>query len=247
MFDILQPAHGGWRGVRLTLVLCAVVALGASRCAQAHNILGEYVQHGIHLTVGAQHIDITVDLTFFEQWSSRERGVMDADGSGAVTRAELESYLKRLASQLSKRVKLRVAGRELPLIPLYDPEIDLLADDTVAQAHHRLRLFFFVSTPELNAGDVIVIEDTLWPEAKAIATPQTEGRDGCKLTTLVSVDAGLTSVSTQEEALLFKFRCLQPPTKAVQPEANPIRLAITAAKSSASPQPLEPSATHSAP
>ena len=241
MFDILQPAHGGWRGVRLTLVLCAVVALGASRCAQAHNVLGEYVQHGIHLTVGAQHIDITVDLTFFEQWSSRERGVMDADGSGAVTRAELESYLKRLAPQLSTRVKLRVAGRELPLIPLYDPEVDLLADDKVGPAHHRLRLFFFAPTPELNAGDVIVIEDSLWPEAKAIATPQTEGHDGCKLRTLVSVDASSTSARAEEKTGLLNFRCLQPPSKPQQLEANSNLSAATAAKSSPSSQQLKPS------
>jgi len=247
MCDTFQAAHGRWSKVRLTLLLCAITALGAPRPAEAHNFLSEFIQHGIRLTVGAEHVDITVDLTFFEEWSARERAVMDADGSGNITRTELESYLNKLAPQLSRQIGLRVAGRELTLIPLYDPEVDLLADDKVGSSHHRLRLFFFVSTPGLAAGDEIVIEDRLWPEAKALATPQIEGRDGCKLTTLVAVDAALATARSQEEKRLFKFRCLQPPNKPAESMNNPTRSAAKVAGPSAFPQPSKSSATHSMP
>jgi len=244
MCDILQATQSRRGGVRLALGLCAIVAFGAPRLVEAHNILSEFIQHGVHLTVGAQHMDVTVDLTFFEEWSAREREVMDADDNGSITRAEQEIYLRKLAPEISKHVKLRVAGREVTLVPLYDPEVDLLADDKVGPAHHRLRVFFFAPTPALRAGDEIVIEDSFWPEAKALATPQTEGHDGSKLTTLVSLEAGLTPArARQGEAHRFKFHCLEPPTKAAEPTAHPTRSATAAATTSASPQQLKPSST----
>jgi hypothetical protein len=242
MCDNFQAAHRGRRRARLVLLLCASLALQPQRSTQAHNILSEFIQHNLHLTVGTQHLDVTVDLTFFEEWSARERKAMDADGSGDITRAELEAYLNKCAPQLARQVKLRVAGRELPLVPLYNPEVDLLADRKVGPAHHRLRLFYFAPTPELRAGDEIVIEDQLWPEAKAIATPQTEGRDGCKLMNLVSVDAGLTSSRLQDEKRLFRFRCVQPPAT----KANPVHL-LPARQIESAPKPRQPSRTGVAP
>ncbi len=217
MWDQFQTARRGWRRACLVWLLCAGVALGATRSARGHNFLGEFIQHGIQLTVGAQHIDVTVDLTFFEEWSAREREAMDADDSGDITRVELENYLKRLAPQLARQVKLQFADRELALVPLYEPEIDLLGDNQVGPAHHRLRLFFFAPTPELRAGDELVIESDLWPEAKAIATPQSEGRDGCKLTTLISVDAGLTTFRSERETSLIQSSRIE----ALDPGAPP--------------------------
>lgn len=233
-----HTAHREWSRARLVLLLCASFTPGGPPSTQAHNILSEFIQHGVQLTVSAPHVDVTVDLTFFEEWSVRERGAMDADGSGDITRVELENYLKRLAPQLARQVKLRVAGRELALVPLYEPEIDLLGDKQVGPAHHRLRLFFFAPTPELHAGDELVIESGLWPEAKALATPQSEGRDGCKLTTLISVDAGLTNPPSQGEKRLFKFRCQQPPSPKAKPGNPPAARAVESA-----PNPRQPGRT----
>lgn len=247
MWDQFQIAHRGWSRAFLVLLLCASFRPGVPPSAQAHSILSEFIQHGVQLTVGTQHIDVTLDLTFFEEWSVRERKVLDADGSGDVIRSEIESYLKRLAPQLARQVKLRVAGRELALVPLYEPEIDLLGDNQVGPAHHRLRLFFFAPTPELRAGDDLLIESRLWPEAKALATPQSEGRDGCKLTTLISVDAGLTDPRSKGEERLFTFRCLVPPTKASQAASSSSRSSLSAPKPSFSPGPLKTSATPSEP
>jgi len=207
-----RTLHAWRNGVRPVWRLFALVAIGMSSSAEAHDVLGTYVQHGVHLTIGMDHVDVTLDLTFFEEWSTRERRTMDADASGKITRTELNSYVTKFAPQLAQQVKLRVAGREVPLVPLYDPEVDLLANDTVGPAHHRLRLFFFAPTPMLQEKDEIVIEDHLWPEAKALATSAAEGRDGCTLTAEDSAHAGSAPLRP-DGAHVFKFRCLGAPVK----------------------------------
>ncbi len=175
-------------------------------------MLGSCVQHTVQLAVGAQHIDVILDLTFFEEWSASERAAMDADGNGAITRPEQEAYLKRIGAGLGKQVKLFVAGRELPLAPLYDSEIDLLGTSRVGPAHHRLRLFFFGTTPaDLRAGDEIVVQDKLWPAAQMLATPRAEGRDGCRLATGLPADAELLPGRAGQPRRIT-FKCLQPPS-----------------------------------
>jgi hypothetical protein len=193
------------------LLLLAGLELGWPQSATAHDLFTAYIQHSVHLAVGAKHVDLTLDLTFFEEWSARERLAMDADADGRITRAEIESYLKRLAPELAKQVKLRVASREVPLAPLYDPELDLLGNDKAIPGHHRLRLFFFAPTPAtLRANDEFVIEDRLWPEAKMLATVVAEGRDGAALEAEQPSDPGLAPLRPGE-AWLFKIRCLKPP------------------------------------
>jgi hypothetical protein len=193
--------------------LVAVVMTGLPVAGFAHDVLTNFVQHSLHLTLGAHHLDLRVDLTFFEEWSARERKAMDADGNGRIARLELESYLKKLAPEISRQLALRVAGREVPLVLLYDPEIDLLGGENTGPAHHRLRLYFFASTPStLRSSDEIVVEDRLWPEAKALVTLQAEGHDGSVLQTETPDDPGFVS-ARPGEARLGKFRCLKPPQK----------------------------------
>lgn len=206
-------------------LLVAGVAISLHHRAAAHDLFTAYIQHRVSLTVGARYSDVEIDLTFFEEWSARERAVMDADANGRITRAEVESYLKERAPELAREVKLRVAGHELALVPLFAPEVDLLGNDRTGPAHHRLRLFFFAPTPTpLHAADEIVIEDRLWPTANALGMLQVEGRDGCSLETGKTSDPGLASARA-DEARLFKARCLKPPkAKADEPavsRANP--------------------------
>jgi hypothetical protein len=216
-----QPLPAGRKGVRPAWLLCALAAIGLSPLAEAHDVFRAYVQHAVHIAIGAQHVDLTLELTFFEEWSTRERRIMDADATGIISQAELESYVRKLAPQLAKALKLRVAGRDLPMVPLYDPEVDLLANHKVGEAHHRLRLFFFAPTPILHEGDEIVVEEHLWPEAKALATSQAEGRDGCTLPTEASVDARL-AIARADGARWFKFRCLKPPLKPSAAQRSPL-------------------------
>jgi hypothetical protein len=212
-------------------LLLAGAAIGSPRYAAAHDLFAAYIQHSVSLTVGARHIDLTLDVTFFEEPSARERVVMDADANGFIARSELESYARKLAPQLAQQVSLRVAGQTLPLVPLYTPEIDLLGQDKVGPAHHRLRLFFFASTPRtLRAGADIVVEDRLWPDTKALGTLQAEGRDGCALETQKTSDPSFEPASGGE-ARLFKVRCLKPPAApASGPGLSPTNTTGTASK-----------------
>ena len=211
MNNSFQGSRGRRRSVWLAVLLLAGTVIGLRRYAAAHDLFAAYVQHSVHLTVGARHIDLTLDMTFFEEPSARERMVMDADANGHITRSELESYVRKLAPELAEQMDLRVAGQDLPLIPLYSPEIDLLGSDKVGPAHHRLRLFFFAPTPTaLRADAEIVIEDRLWPETKALGTLQAEGSDGCALEAEKTSDPSFAPASAGE-ARLFKVRCLKPP------------------------------------
>jgi hypothetical protein len=159
---------------------------------------------------------------------------MDADADGRITRAEIEAYLKKLAPELSKQVELRVAGRELPLAPLYDPEADLLGNDKAIPGHHRLRLFFFAPTPAtLRAGDEFVIEDRLWPEARALAYVAAEAQDGSTLEAEQSHDPALAPLRLGG-AHVFKVRCLKPPTPN---PAAPNLSATNSIKSASKPPP----------
>ena len=218
------------RSVWLAVLLLAGTVIGLQRRAAAHDLFAAYVQHCVHLTVGARYIDLTLDLTFFEQPSLRERAVMDADANGHITRSELESYVRRLAPQLAEQVVLHVASQEVPLVPLYDPEVDLLGNAKVGPAHHRLRVFFFAPTPAaLQADTDIVVEDLLWPETKALGTLEAEGRDGCTLQPETPSDPAFAPASG-DEARLFKVRCLKPPTApASSPVSSPTNTTETAA------------------
>jgi hypothetical protein len=193
------------------LGLLALGLCGLQPHTAAHGILAAYIQHGVHLKVDGRHIDLTLDLTFFEGPSARERALMDADANGRITRSEVDAYLKKLSPALFTQVKLRVAGREVPLVPLYDPEIDLFNEQTTALAHHRLRLYFFAVTPAgLRTGDEILVEDQLWPDSKSFGTPQAEGGDGCSLVPENSVRAS-SALKPALESCQFRFRCLTPP------------------------------------
>ena len=211
MSNILQTLRD-WRRVASAISpLLAGLELGMPRTAAAHDLFTAYVQHSVHVSVGTRHVDLVVDLTFFEEWSARERQTMDADADGRITRSEVESYLKNLATELPKQVMLRAAGREVLLAPLYEPELDLRGNDKAIPGHHRLRLFFFAPTPAaLRANDEFVIEDRLWPEAKTLATVAAEGRDGGTLEAQQPRDPGFAPLRPGE-ARLFKVRCLQPP------------------------------------
>lgn len=219
-----RASRGRRRTAGAVLLLLAGLELGSPRIAAGHDLFTAYVQHRVHLAVGRRHLDLTLDLTFFEEWSARERRAMDADADGRITRSEVETYLKNLAAELPKQVKLRVAGREVPLAPLYDPELDLLGNDQAIPGHHRLHLSFFAPTPAaLRADDEIVIEDRLWPEAKALATLQGEGRDGCVLEPEKARDPAFAPLRP-DEARVFKVRCLKPPAAEGQAASNALQI-----------------------
>jgi hypothetical protein len=173
--------------------------------------------------VGSNHIDLELDLTFFEQHSATERKAMDASGDGLVSTEERQAYLARLAPTLARKVGLRVAGKELPLTLLYEPELDLPENSVARLSHHRLRIVCFAATPtSLKSGDEIVIEDRLWPGAKFLGSIRAEGRDGCKLAT----DSAFKATATRGDVSppTANIKCLTPPRPVVDatPAASPL-------------------------
>jgi hypothetical protein len=200
---------GRGRRPRLFLAL-AVFAASPPRAGVAHEVFAACVQHEARLTVSARHVDLTLELTFFEDWSARERLAMDADGNGRVSRREAEHYARNLAARIAGAVTLRVGGRPLPLAPLYDPEVDLLGTDRVGPAHHRLRLVWFARTPTLRAGDEVVVEDSLWLKATALGTGRAGGEDGATFEAKPPGDAAPVLLPPGEPRR-FTFRCVKPP------------------------------------
>jgi hypothetical protein len=155
--------------------LCVVALFaGAPWSAPAHDAFMEFVWHRVELGVNARHVDVTVELTFFEDWSERERQRMDADQDGRIRKDELEKYAAQLSATVNKAVHLTIAGRPVTLVPLYDPEVNLLGRDTVQRSHHQLTLRFFAALPAgLPPSEAIVVEDRLWPAARCLGELKT--------------------------------------------------------------------------
>jgi len=203
-------------------VLLAVVVASAGK-SDAHDLYAAFVQHHVRLDAGARHLDVTIDLTFFEEWSARERQRMDLDRDGRIARSEIEAYLMKHGSEFASRVKLLVAGREVPLTELYEPEIDLLGNNRVGPAHHRLRFYFFASTPSsLRAGDSVVIEDRLWPDTKALITLDGAAANGGKID-VEKPDDPACAPAASGEARAFKFRVVAPPAAGNQPKPENLK------------------------
>lgn len=162
------------------LALATTLLLGL--IVVAHDVLSEFIQHDVRLEAGPEHIDLTIDLTFFEDASEIERRRMDQDGDGRIRRAEVETYVRHLEKQLQKAARLKHGDTPLPLTLLRSPELDLLGDDQVQRSHHRLRLAFFCPTPEtLRAGSVLVAELRLFPDWPVVLTVAGSGDHGYQL------------------------------------------------------------------
>ena len=144
--------------------------------AGAHEAFAEYIWHRVQLSANSRHIDVTIELTFFETWSSRERQRMDANRDGCIQRSEIHDYTSKLAHVAGREIGLRIAGRPVALIPLYAPEVNLLGRDSVEGGHHQLTLRFFATSPkEFTAGTAITVDDRLWPEARCLTELSTAG------------------------------------------------------------------------
>jgi hypothetical protein len=189
--------------------------------ADAHDVLADYIQRAVTLAVGSNHIDLELELTFFEHPSAAERKAMDTDGDGFISTGERESYLDRLAPIFAGQIRLCVAGKQIPLTPLYEPELSLPGQSALARSHHQLKFILFTTTPaDLKAGDAIVIEDRLWPANRILGSVRAEGRDGCRL----EADATWTPVMTNHVRIAARaaVKCLRPPRKPANSAATAI-------------------------
>lgn len=197
-------ALGSWK-----LLVSAGLSFAAT--GSAHDLFTAYIQHRVAITVGAKHVDVTLQLTFFEDSSEHEREHLDTNGDGRVSRAEVEASLREAGPKFAQAVKLRVAGKPVDLTPLFAPELDLLGNDRVGRGHHCLTLHFFAPTPaDLAAGTELVVEDRLWPGARALGAVQAKGKDGCRLEAVSRSDPAFPP-AREGEAREFKAQIVIPP------------------------------------
>jgi hypothetical protein len=164
------------------MMLILLIFLGTPLSTFGHGVLGRFVRSRTQISAGARNLDVKVELTFFEEWSARERAQMDADGDGRLSSAESTAYVKLQEHALAEALALTVDGQKVNLALLNTPELDLLSDHNVGPAHHRLVLVYFAASPvQLRAGSQLVIEERLWPGAPALRSLEVSGTDGYRL------------------------------------------------------------------
>jgi len=211
------------RPPRLTLTLCVTLtlillpALPPSTPASAHALFTDFVQHQLKLTVGPDHVDLVLDLTFFERPSETERRRMDTNGDDQLQRSELETYIRSLSSQWQDRIRLSVGDRALSLIPLHAPEVDLLGDPRVGWTHHRLRLTFFCpAPPDLGPKTMVQVEDNTWPEWPALLAIDGLGQPGYRVKSL-PLDNPLKPALEPDETRSVSFLVQRTPATGPEP------------------------------
>jgi len=156
---------------------------------RAHTTLRDYIQHRATVDVEGRNIDVTVELTFYEDCSVVERRRMDANGDGRIGEGEIRAYLKGEAERFERDLRLTFDGKPLELIPLFDPRIDLCGNDAVAPHFHVLKLEYFARTPRMaDSGAVIELKDGLWADQPALRALETSGKDGIRATAAASKD-----------------------------------------------------------
>lgn len=176
-------------------VLSALLFALFLRPVEAHTTLRDFIQHRAAITVGSRNIDVSLELTFYEDCSVKERRRMDADGDGRVEDAEVAAYLAREAGRFAEALSLGIDGRPLELLPLFDPQIDLQGDSRVTPHFHVLRLDYFVRTPEWGgAASVLELKDGLWAGEKALRSLEVEGKDGVRAAVLSADATGASRV-----------------------------------------------------
>ncbi len=199
-----------WFADARVLWAMASVLAGTGTVA-AHDFFAGYIQHRVEVVVGARNVDVTVQLTFFEEGSEHEREHMDTNGDGRLSLAETGAYRKALAPGLTPLVRLRIGDTSVALAELYAPDLDLLDNDRVGPGHHQLTLHLFGSTPaKLATGAEIVVEDRLWPAVRALGAIQVRGKDECRLEAASLADP-VFPPARDGEARSFKARVLAPP------------------------------------
>ena len=150
-------------------LVVAAVGCGTVASVSAHPSPRHVVQHRVVVAVGPAYIDVTLDLTFHEHASAAERARLDGNHDGRISRPEVASHLAASEDAFEKGLTLTLDDAPVELVPLADPELDLMGEDGVRPRAHALRLSYFARTPPaLGPGAVLALRDTLWPEASAL-------------------------------------------------------------------------------
>jgi len=134
-----------------------------------HGVLGRVVQHHIVATVGASHLEVTVELTFHSVFAQRERRRLDADGDGLIRAEETRRYLEEILGALEAGLRISAGKREINLTTLHPPEVDLLENEAAGAHPLRVRAYYVARLDErVKRAGLADLENQLWPEAPAL-------------------------------------------------------------------------------
>ena len=190
---------------RRLLLLTSCAGLLASPAA-GHPVYTDHIEHRAGLRLDRRNIDLTLELTFFELRSLAERRLMDRNRDGLIRPDEQAAYLAGLRDRVQAQVRLLVDGRELDLVELFDPELELPGPATLGQGHHRLRLALFARRPAwMREGSVVELENRLWAGGPCLWSLSAEARDDLTLGLTRAEPPAATSPSGEPPAL--RGRC----------------------------------------
>ena len=164
------------RGLILAGLLCWTLA-GVERLP-GHGVLGRVVQHHIVATVGASHLDVTVEVTFHSVFAQRERRRLDADRDGLIQEGEARRYLDQILGSLEAGLWMTSGDREIDFTTLHPPELDLLENEAAGAHPLRVRAYYVAKLDErLRRAGPVDLEDRLWPEAPAVCSLQVRSQE----------------------------------------------------------------------
>lgn len=152
--------------------------------AAGHPSLSQYVQHDVTLRAGQEYLDLTIHLTFFGRHAERQEIFLDRDGDGQFSTAERAAFAAEVLEAAARQVQLHVGTKPLTLVPLFDPQIRVIAPEGNGEAHRRfeLKLDFFAPLPSSDgAGVELAVHNGLYPELPAMAAFHVVGSDAARL------------------------------------------------------------------
>lgn len=190
--DFAMKATRVVTAVAFACSVLVVLLAGTLPSAFAHSFLRNYIQHRALITVGPTNIDLTLDLTFYDNSSMKERALMDKNHDGRVSQAEIQAYLNANAEAFERGLAVSLDDKPIVLVPLYEGSLDLMGDTRVGPHPHVLRLYFFARTPPtLAPGSVLTLNDKLWPETGALRLIEVNETVGCRFSSLPVREPGV--------------------------------------------------------
>ena len=163
------------RGVILAGLLCWTA--GGVERLPGHGVLGRVVQHHIVATVGASHLDLTVEVTFHSVFAQRERRRLDADGDGLIQAGEAQRYLDEILGSLEAGLRMTAGDREIDLTTLHPPELDLLGNEAAGAHPLRVRAYYVARLDGgVGRAGPVDLEDSLWSETPALCSLEVRNR-----------------------------------------------------------------------
>ncbi|GMV99480.1 MAG: hypothetical protein AMXMBFR84_06190 [Candidatus Hydrogenedentota bacterium] len=191
--------------VALSILFMAFVAVAFD--ASAHEELERYIQQRVMAEVSRENIDFTLEILFTSPASVRERKRIDANHDGALDKAERKAYLESALTKLESDVRFQIDMEAVNIVPLGEPELDLL-DSKDMEAHpHVLRFRFFARTPgSFRGGSVLQLDSRLFVDEPCLVSVSVQGKGGIQMS--VSPTEGLKRAAEDEEGIcLLKATC----------------------------------------